>query len=82
MRAMERVESLRARLVGRLPTWDSRRERLLGWWGPLTFAVLGGILRFWRLDRPHQLVFDETYYVKQGWSMIRYGVEMKPTLPV
>ena len=43
MRAMERVESLRARLVGRLPTWDSRRERLLGWWGPLTFAVLGGI---------------------------------------
>lgn len=77
MRAMERVESLRARLVGRLPTWDSRRERLLGWWGPLTFAVLGGILRFWRLDRPHQLVFDETYYVKQGVSMLKYGVEMR-----
>ena len=24
---------------------------------------------------PHQLVFDETYYVKQGWSMILFGVE-------
>ncbi len=72
-----RLEDLRTRLLGRLPTWDSRRERLLGWWGPLTFAVLGGIVRFWRLDRPHQLVFDETYYVKQGVSMLQYGTEMR-----
>lgn len=84
MQAMDRVGSpggrparLRTRLLGRLPTWDSRRERLLGWFGPLTFAVLGGILRFWRLDRPHQLVFDETYYVKQGVSMLLYGTELK-----
>ncbi|TWD17109.1 dolichyl-phosphate-mannose-protein mannosyltransferase [Marihabitans asiaticum] len=79
MRAMGRVEELRVRLLGRLPTFDSRRERLLGWLGPLLFAVIGGVLRFWRLDRPHQLVFDETYYVKQGVSMLRYGVEMRWT---
>ena len=44
---------------------------------PLIAAVIGGILRFWNLGDPHQLVFDETYYVKQGWSMILFGVEMR-----
>ena len=37
-------------------------------------------LRFWNLGDPHQLVFDETYYVKQAWSMIRFGVEMDAVL--
>ncbi len=69
---MDRVGDLRWRLLGYRPT-----DRLLGWLGPLLFAVLGGILRFWRLDRPHQLVFDETYYVKQGVSMLIYGTEMR-----
>jgi dolichyl-phosphate-mannose--protein O-mannosyl transferase len=40
-------------------------------------TVFGGVLRFWRLDRPHVLVFDETYYVKQGWSMFKAGYELK-----
>ncbi len=33
-------------------------------------AVVGGLMRFWSLGRPDQLVFDETYYVKQGVSML------------
>lgn len=37
--------------------------------------VLGGIARLVNLGHPHQLVFDETYYVKQGWSMIQFGYE-------
>ena len=49
----------------------------LGWGGPLFFMLLGGLLRFWHLGAPHELVFDETYYVKQGWSLINFGVEMK-----
>lgn len=52
-------------------------HRLLGWLGPLLAAALGGVLRFWNLGSPHQLVFDETYYVKQGWSLIQFGVEMR-----
>ena len=40
-------------------------------------AAIGGVLRFWSLGRPHQLVFDETYYVKQGVSLLRYGVELR-----
>ena len=67
-------QSLRRRLLGE-PVGD----RLLGWAGPVLAAAIGGVLRFWDLGRPHQLVFDETYYVKQAWSMLRFGVEMRNT---
>ncbi|MDQ2755944.1 MAG: phospholipid carrier-dependent glycosyltransferase [Actinomycetota bacterium] len=67
-----RTARLRTRLVGTPPG-----DRLLGWLGPLVVAAIGGFLRFWNLGSPHQLIFDETYYVKEGWSMILFGVEMK-----
>ncbi len=67
-----RTEELRERLLGFRPT-----DTALGWLGPLFFALAGGLIRFWSLDRPHQLVFDETYYVKHGVSMLEYGVEMR-----
>ena len=56
--------------------------RLWGWLGPLTVAVIGGFLRFWHLDRPPWIAFDETYYVKEGLSLTRFGVEvfLKPSL--
>lgn len=66
--------ALRRRLVGR-PL--SAEAKIWSWVGPLLVMVIGGFLRFWQLGRPHQLVFDETYYVKQGWSMIQYGFERK-----
>lgn len=72
MAAMTRAEQLRARLLGFRPS-----DALWGWLGPTLIAIVGGFIRFWQLDRPHQLVFDETYYVKQGVSMMRYGVEMR-----
>lgn len=72
MAPMDRGQQLRERLLGFRPT-----DVLWGWIGPLLFAAIGGILRFWSLGRPHQLVFDETYYVKQGVSMLDYGVEMR-----
>ena len=68
------VQTLRDRLVG-----GPIGQPLLGWLGPLLAALVGGILRFWDLGYPHKLIFDETYYVKQGWSMIQYGVELKNT---
>ncbi len=55
----------------------TRRARVLGWVWPLAVTVFGGILRFSRLAVPHKLVFDETYYVKQGWSMVTLGYEAK-----
>lgn len=72
MARMDRGRALRERLLGFRPT-----DALWGWLGPILFAVIGGGLRFWSLDRPHQLVFDETYYVKQGVSMLDHGVEMR-----
>lgn len=47
------------------------------WLGPAIVTVIGGILRLWDLGRPHQLIFDETYYVKQGWSTVLHGYEVK-----
>ncbi|MGW1209528.1 dolichyl-phosphate-mannose--protein mannosyltransferase [Streptomyces sp. NPDC002499] len=49
--------------------------RSVGWVGPVLVAVVAGILRFWRLGSPHDLIFDETYYAKDSWSMLRLGYE-------
>jgi dolichyl-phosphate-mannose-protein mannosyltransferase len=67
---VQQLDRLRTRLLGVRAT-----DRLWGWLGPLVIAAVGGFLRFWHLGRPHQLVFDETYYVKQGYSIWRYGIE-------
>lgn len=66
-----RLVALRLRLVG--PMAD---DRLWGWLVPLAVALLGGVLRFWRLGDPHALVFDETYYVKDAYSYLRHATEM------
>src|SRR4051794_32568463 len=52
-----------------MPVW--------GWVAILGVTGFGRLLRFWGLGRPYVLVFDETYYVKQGWSMIKAGYELK-----
>ena len=48
-----RTDELRHRLLGFRPT-----DALWGWLGPGLIALVGGVLRFWNLDRPHALVFD------------------------
>jgi dolichyl-phosphate-mannose-protein mannosyltransferase len=72
MFAMTPTEQLRSRLLGYRPT-----DTLWGWLGPSIVAAVGGFLRFWNLGQPHELVFDETYYVKQGVSMFLYGYERR-----
>jgi dolichyl-phosphate-mannose-protein mannosyltransferase len=62
---------LRARLLG-----TAASDRFWGWAGPLIVTVIGGFFRFWHLDQPHKLVFDETYYVKQGYSYLKVGYEL------
>ncbi|MFF1718425.1 dolichyl-phosphate-mannose--protein mannosyltransferase [Streptomyces sviceus] len=61
---------LRERLVPRFPkasVWD--------WLGPLLVAALAGVIRFWHLGRPRAVIFDETYYAKDAWSLLRLGYE-------
>lgn len=71
------AEALRARLIGSIQSWRDYPPslRLWFWLIPTITAVIGGILRFVRLDDPHSLVFDETYYVKDAYSLLVSGYE-------
>ncbi|WP_329317246.1 dolichyl-phosphate-mannose--protein mannosyltransferase [Streptomyces sp. NBC_01262] len=55
-------------LAGRLARWS-------GWGGPLLVALFAGLIRFWNLGSPHAVIFDETYYAKDAWSLLQYGYE-------
>lgn len=46
-----------------------------GWLGPLAVTALALALRLIDLGRPHAIVVDETYYVKDALSLLRYGSE-------
>jgi dolichyl-phosphate-mannose-protein mannosyltransferase len=68
--AAERIAALRARLVSPMPD-----DGLWGWVGPLLVTAFAAFLRFNRLVVPRALIFDETYYAKDGWSILQHGVE-------
>ncbi|HEY2518903.1 MAG TPA: phospholipid carrier-dependent glycosyltransferase [Streptosporangiaceae bacterium] len=71
-RSTDRSKALRDRLVPALPS-----DRLWGWIGTLLVTAFGGYLRFDRLRVPRTLIFDETYYAKDAWSYLQYGVEVQ-----
>ena len=49
------------------------RDRLAGWAVAVGLAALALVLRLWRLGQPHTFQFDETYYAKDAWSLLRFG---------
>lgn len=53
----------------------SLAARITGWLGPLLVAAFAGVLRFARLGSPHEVIFDETYYAKDAWSLLQRGYE-------
>jgi len=68
--ATERIAALSARLVTPMPD-----DRPWGWIGPLLVTLFAGFLRFYRLSVPDAVMFDETYYAKDAWSILQHGVE-------
>ncbi|GAA2970880.1 phospholipid carrier-dependent glycosyltransferase [Microbacterium terrae] len=56
---------------------DPRRARLYDWLAPTLVTLLAALLRLPALARPHDLMlqFDETYYVKDAWTMLNLGYE-------
>ncbi|HEX4830720.1 MAG TPA: hypothetical protein VH478_06470, partial [Trebonia sp.] len=66
----DRIAAIRDRLVSPMPA-----DRLWGWIGPLLITAFAGVMRFYRLSAPHAVIFDETYYVKDAWSILKHGVE-------
>ncbi|CAN5312831.1 phospholipid carrier-dependent glycosyltransferase [soil metagenome] len=78
----ERVPEPGRELLGsRLDAWWGRllstpgRQRAWRWGGPAAVTLLAAILRLWNLGDPHSLVFDETFYVKDAWSLLHLGFE-------
>lgn len=63
-----RTAGPRARLTEPMPD-----DGHWGWTGPLLATLLAGVLRFVDLGRPHQFVFDETFYAKDAWSLLHAG---------
>ncbi|WP_082492091.1 phospholipid carrier-dependent glycosyltransferase [Leifsonia sp. Root4] len=65
----------------RLDTWwahvlrTRRRQRLWYWGGPIAVTLLAAVLRLWDLATPHSLVFDETFYVKDAYTLLNNGYE-------
>mgnify|MGYP002132569274 CR=1 FL=1 len=50
-------------------------DRAVGWIVSLGITALAGALRFADLARPKAVVFDETYYMKDAFSLLRWGYE-------
>ena len=69
--------ALQERLLGTIRSWRDYPPslRLWFWLIPAITAAVGGVLRFVRLEVPRNLVFDETYYVKDGYSLLVSGYE-------
>ena len=59
---------------GRMLSTPGRR-RAWAWGGPLAVTLLAAALRLWHLNTPGTLVFDETYYVKDAWTLHELGYE-------
>ncbi len=74
-----REDALLERLLGpaTLRLGATARDRLWGWLGPLLVTALAAVLRFTDLGRPPTLVFDETYYVKQAYTLLTVGYEAR-----
>ncbi|WP_292811923.1 dolichyl-phosphate-mannose--protein mannosyltransferase [Microbacterium sp. HA-8] len=68
--ALTPFERLRLRLS---PT--PAAARVWRWLAPTLVTLLAAVLRLWNLGHPHALVFDETYYVKDAWTLLHLGYE-------
>ncbi|MFD7611063.1 dolichyl-phosphate-mannose--protein mannosyltransferase [Streptomyces sp. NPDC059828] len=61
--------------LGVPPTAAPAVGRLMAWAGPLLVALVAGVLRFWHLGSPKAVIFDETYYAKDAWALVKQGYE-------
>jgi dolichyl-phosphate-mannose-protein mannosyltransferase len=66
----KRPPSLRQWLAPAIPG-----SRLLGWLGPLAVTLFAGLLRFYDLGKPRAVIFDETYYAKDAYALLKFGYE-------
>ncbi|MET1005765.1 MAG: phospholipid carrier-dependent glycosyltransferase [Propionibacteriaceae bacterium] len=65
-----RVPTTIERLRVPMPT-----DRLTGWLFTLLITAIAFAIRLVHLSRPKNLVFDETYYAKDAYSLLKFGYE-------
>ena len=53
------------------PDWG----RAIRWLAPLVITALAAVLRLIGVAHPHELAFDETYYVMDAWSLWTLGYD-------
>jgi dolichyl-phosphate-mannose-protein mannosyltransferase len=63
-----RLPPLKERLYPPMP-----RDFESGWIATLAITAMAAVLRFWHLSTPNKFVFDETYYAKDAFSLLKYG---------
>ena len=63
------IASLANRLNG------TQTRRFINRFAPWLVIALAAFLRLWNLGYPSKLVFDETYYVKDAWTLWNTGAE-------
>ena len=71
-RSATRWERMSARVMA-----DAARARAASWVAPAAVTLLAAVLRLTNLGHPHEIMFDETYYVKDAWSLWNLGYEGK-----
>ena len=54
---------------------DEKTRRRFNRAAPWLIIALAAFLRLWNLGYPKKLVFDETYYVKDAWTLWNTGAE-------
>lgn len=60
----------------RAPRWARLpASAAAGWAATLITTAIAALIRLTHLDNVPRLVFDETYYVKDAWSLIELGYE-------
>ena len=58
--------------------WDARTDRArraMRWAAPTIVVLVAAFTRLWNLGHPATLVFDETFYVKDAWTLWNLGYE-------
>ena len=46
-----------------------------GWFVTVSITLLAFLIRLQNLAYPNKLIFDETYYAKDAWSLLHFGYE-------
>jgi len=63
----------------RLDSWWARQSArvrtVLRWGAPAAVVAVAASTRLWNLGSPAELVFDETFYVKDAWTLVNLGYE-------